>query len=227
MWLFLIGACTNSPQNSKDNTNNNCEKACCENSRTKHLLKETLNKPQVSAVDSLHCLHDSSMKMAYIPGCEYSMGASNPRMALKRELPQHRVKVNGFYMDIHEVTNAQFSAFVASTGYKTVAEQEIDWNILKKQLPEHTPKPNADVLQPGSMVFFQSDDIYNLIDISQWWQWTKGADWQHPKGPKSNIRGKENDPVVHICYHDALAYAKWCGKRLPTEAEWEWELEED
>ena len=220
--LFFIGACNDSLQNSKDSTGNNCEKACCENSRTKHLLKETLNKPQVSSDDSLYCIQDSTMKMAYIPGGEYSMGASNPRMALKRELPQHRVKVNGFYMDIHEVTNAQFSAFVAATGYKTVAEQEIDWNILKKQLPEHTPKPNADVLQPGSMVFFQSDDIYNLIDISQWWQWTKGADWQHPDGPESNILDKEKEPVVHICYHDALAYAKWCGKRLPTEAEWEW-----
>ena len=220
--LFLIGACNDSPKNSNDSTSNTCEKACCENSRTKHLLKETLDKPNVSAVDSLHCRQDSTMKMTYIPGGEYYMGASNPKMALKRELPQHQVSVNAFYMDIHEVTNKQFSAFVAATGYKTVAEQAIDWNILKKQLPANTPKPNADVLKPGSMVFIPSDDIYNLIDISQWWQWTKGADWQHPQGPESDIRGKENDPVVHICFHDALAYAKWCGKRLPTEAEWEW-----
>ena len=220
--LLLIGACNDSPKNSKESASNTCEKACCENSRTKHLLKETLNKPQVSSDDSLHCLQDSAMKMAYIPQGEFTMGASNPKMALKRELPQHQVRVNAFYMDIHEVTNAQFSAFVSATGYKTVAEQAIDWNILKKQLPANTPKPNADVLQPGSMVFIPSDDIYNLIDISQWWQWTKGADWQHPQGPESDIRGKENDPVVHICFHDALAYAKWCGKRLPTEAEWEW-----
>ena len=94
------------------------------------------------------------MRMAYIPEGIYDMGSSNPNMALKRELPQHRVKVNAFYMDIHEVTNAQFSAFVAATNYKTIAEREIDWEILQKQLPLNTAKPNSDFLQPGSMVFF-------------------------------------------------------------------------
>lgn len=221
--FFVFSACNEASQNLKDSTSNNCEKTCCENSRTKHLLKETLNEVQAVINDSLHCLQpDSVMKMAYIPEGQYAMGASNLKMALNRELPQHQVNVNAFFMDIHEVTNAQFSAFVAATGYKTVAEQDIDWDILKKQLPEHTPKPSSDVLQPGSMVFVPSNDIYNLIDISQWWQWTKGADWQHPEGPESSIRGKGKEPVVHICYHDALAYAKWCGKRLPTEAEWEW-----
>ena len=226
IFIFVLSACKNSytSEESENNNNENCQKSCCENSRTKRLLKEiqytnvdnTLN-------DSLHCQQpDSNMRMAYIPEGIYAMGASSPNMALKRELPQHQVKVNAFYMDIHEVTNAQFSAFVQATNYKTIAEREIDWDILKKQFPENTPKPNTDVLQAGSMVFFSSNDIYNLIDISQWWRWIKGANWQHPYGSESNIQGKAQEPVVHICYHDALAYAKWCGKRLPSEAEWEW-----
>ena len=75
------------------------------------------------------------------------------------------------------------------------------------------------MLQPGSMVFSLPKDIFNITDISQWWKWTIGADWMHPFGPESSIKGKEDEPVVHICYHDAAAYAKWCNKRLPTEAE--------
>ena len=225
--IFVLCACETSDKNSntsEETENMNCQKTCSENSRTKRLIKEIqYSATDIILNDSLHCLKpDSNMRMAYIPEGIYAMGSSNPNMALKRELPQHQVKVNAFYIDIHEVTNAQFSAFVAATNYKTIAEREIDWGILKKQLPEDTPKPNSDVLQPGSMVFVASNDIYNLIDISQWWRWTKGADWQHPYGPKSSIQGKAQEPVVHICYHDALAYAKWCGKRLPTEAEWEW-----
>ena len=225
--MFLLTSCKIRDKNSNTNEeikNNNCQKTCLENSRTKSLLKEIDHTNVVNKInDSLYCLTpDSNESMAYIPGGIYSMGSSNIDMALKRELPQHQDKVNAFYRDIHEVTNSQFSAFVRATNYKTVAERQIDWDIIKKQLPKNTPKPNSDLLQPGSMVFVSSKDIYNLSDISQWWRWIKGADWQHPYGPESNIKGKGQEPVVHICYHDALAYAKWCGKRLPTEAEWEW-----
>ena len=226
IFIFVLSACKNSntSEESENNDNENYQKTCCENSRTKHLLEEIQYTPSDNILnDSLHYLQaDSSMKMTYIPEGIYAMGSSTLIMALKRELPQHQVKVNAFYMDIHEVTNAQFSAFVTATNYKTIAEREIDWSILKKQFPENTPKPNSDILQPGSMVFVASKNIYNLIDISQWWRWTKGANWKHPYGPGSSIKGKAQEPVVHICYHDALAYAKWCGKRLPTEAEWEW-----
>ena len=225
IFIFVLSACknANTSEESENNDNENYQKTCCENSRTKHVLEEIQFTPSDNINDSLFYLKpDSSMRMAYIPEGIYDMGSSNPNMALKRELPQHRVKVNAFYMDIHEVTNAQFSAFVTATNYKTIAEREIDWEIIKKQLPLNTLKPDSDVLQPGSMVFFASKDIYNLIDISQWWRWTIGANWKHPNGPGSSIQGKARDPVIHICYHDALAYAKWCGKRLPTEAEWEW-----
>ena len=160
--------------------------------------------------------------MVWIKGGVFLMGASSSKMALKREFPQHKVKVQSFYMDVHEVTNAQFSKFVDATGYKTVAERPVNWEEIKKQLPPKTPKPSEDVLKPGSMVFAPNKKISNLIDFSQWWQWTKGANWRNPLGPSSTIDGKENYPVVHICYADAAAYAKWCGKRLPTESEWEW-----
>ena len=125
-------------------------------------------------------------------------------------------------MDIHEVTNAQFAAFVNSTGYKTISEKPIDWEKMKLQLPPNTPKPSDEILEAGSMVFKAPEDIYNLLDFSQWWKWVKGANWKHPNGPDSDIIGLENHPVVHIAYQDALGYAKWKGKRLPTEAEWEW-----
>ena len=221
-----MSACKNgnTSDKSENNDNENSQKSCCQNLRKKHVFEEIqlTNSDNILNDSLLNILPDSSMKMAYIPEGIYNMGSSNPNMSLKRELPQHRVKVNAFYMDIHEVTNAQFSAFVAATNYKTIAEREIDWEIIKKQLPLNTVKPDSDVLQPGSMVFFANKDIYNLIDISQWWRWTIGANWKHPYGPRSSIEGKAQDPVIHICYHDALAYAKWCGKRLPTEAEWEW-----
>ena len=143
-------------------------------------------------------------------------------MGSSRENPKHKVKVSSFYMDANEVTNAQFAKFVEETGYLTIAERPVDWEEMKKNLPPNTPKPPAANLQPGSLVFYAPERVYNLDDISQWWQWVNGADWKHPEGPGSSIEGKENYPVVQVCYYDALAYCKWAGKRLPTEAEWEW-----
>lgn len=161
-------------------------------------------------------------EMVLIPGGTFQMGASDSEWALPREFPQHPVRVDAFYMDVHEVTNAQFRAFVEATGYVTIAERPIDWEELKKQVPPGTPKPPEEALQPGSMVFVQPKQVQNLMDYSQWWKWVTGADWKHPLGPGSSIAGKDNHPVVHIAYYDALEYAKWAGKRLPTEAEWEW-----
>ena len=160
--------------------------------------------------------------MIMIPSGEFYMGAGDDKWALAREFPQHKVRVDSFYMDVHEVTNRQFAEFVNATGYKTVAELPVDWEVLKLQLPTNTPKPDDSFLEPGSMVFIKTNQIFNLIDYSQWWRWIQGANWKHPQGPGSSIHGMEDYPVVHICYHDALAYANWCGKRLPTEAEWEW-----
>jgi len=159
--------------------------------------------------------------MVWINGGTYLMGGDN-KQALDDEYPKHNVKVNGFYMDVTEVTNAQFNKFITATHYKTTAERKPDWELIRKQLPPNTPKPDEDLLVAASLVFKPTNSKVNLSDYSQWWVWTKGANWKHPHGPSSNINGKENFPVVHISFEDAKAYCKWAGKRLPTEAEWEW-----
>jgi formylglycine-generating enzyme len=165
---------------------------------------------------------DSALKkgMVWIPGGKFSMGAAD-KEGRRDEYPQHEVVVNGFWMDETEVTNAQFASFVKATGYQTTAEIKPDWEELKKQLPPGTPKPADSLLVPASLVFAASTSPIPLDDASQWWRWKTGANWRHPQGPQSDLKDKENYPAVHISWDDANAYAKWAGKRLPTEAEWE------
>jgi len=158
--------------------------------------------------------------MAWIPGGEFLMG-SNHQKSQANEKPTHKVKVSGFWMDTTHVTNDQFAQFIKETHYKTTAEQVPDWETIRVQLPPGTPKPPASVFVPGAMVFVGTKAKVNLNDYSQWWAYVPGANWQHPTGPLSNIEGKGDHPVVQVSYEDALAYAKWAGKRLPTEAEWE------
>lgn len=176
----------------------------------------------VSADTASFVRGESSLEgMVKIPAGEYMMGAADNE-GRPDEYPQHTVKVNGFWMDATEVTNAQFEKFVKATGYITTAEKKPDWEEIKKQLPDGTPKPDDSLLVASSLVFTATDHPIALNDVSQWWAWVKGADWKHPQGPSSTIKGKENYPVVHISWDDAQAYCKWSGKRLPTEAEWEW-----
>ena len=163
----------------------------------------------------------STEGMVLIPGGTFRMGADNEQ-ARPDEYPKHIVTVDSFWMDATEVTNAQFRAFVEATGYVTIAEQKPDWEELKKQLPPGTPRPPDEVLVASSLVFTQPLYEVALNDVRQWWSWVQGADWRHPEGPGSSIEGKDNYPVVHVSWDDAVAYAKWAGKRLPTEAEWEW-----
>lgn len=190
---------------------------------------KTENEPTPIAVTTASILREkpknlsAPVGMVWIPGGELKQGAvPQDKMAMQHEKPAIDVLVDGFFMDITEVTNAQFKKFVAETGYITTAERAIDWEELKKQVPEGTEKPHDSVLQPGALTFKKTKtSVPNLYDFSQWWHWTIGADWKHPNGPDSSIEGKDDYPVVQISFEDALAYCEWAGRRLPTEAEWE------
>lgn len=150
--------------------------------------------------------------MAWIPAGEFWMGSDEPEFTDAR--PWHRVRLRGFWIDKTTVTNAQFARFVAATHYVTVAE--------RKPRVEDFPDAPPENLVAGSVVFTPPAHPVPLDDQMQWWSYVKGADWRHPEGPASTIKGRENHPVVQIAYEDAEAYARWAGKRLPTEAEFEY-----
>ncbi|RIJ34498.1 formylglycine-generating enzyme family protein [Pontibacter oryzae] len=176
------------------------------------------SQPDSAATTAKEVSHEG---MVWIDGGTFSMGASDAE-GRPDEYPQHQVKVSGFWMDATEVTNAEFAAFVEATGYVTTAERAPDWEELKKQLPPGTPKPPDSVLVAASLVFTPPQQQVPLNNPGQWWNWKKHANWRQPQGPGSSIKGREEYPVVHVSWHDAVAYARWAGKRLPTEAEWEY-----
>jgi formylglycine-generating enzyme len=149
--------------------------------------------------------------MVWIPGGAFWMGCEN--CGMPDALPVHLVSVAGFWMDATPVTNADFDRFVRATKYVTVAERTPD--------PKDFPGVPAEKLVPGSVVFTPPTHPVALDDYSQWWSYVAGANWRHPEGPASNLKGREDHPAVQIAFEDALAYAKWSGKRLPTEAEFE------
>jgi sulfatase modifying factor 1 len=162
----------------------------------------------------------STAGMRWIPAGEFTMGTDDSH-GMVNERPAHRVRVDDFWIDDHPVTNDEFRRFVDATGFVTTAERTPDWEEIRKQLPPATPKPDASVLVPGSAVFVPPSGPVPLDDVSAWWQWTPGASWKHPEGPGSSIDDRSAHPVVHVSWDDAIAYARWTGKRLPTEAEWE------
>ena len=153
---------------------------------------------------------ETHLDMAWIPGGTFRMGSED---FYPEERPVHDVTVDGFWMDCYEVTNEQFAGFVKATGYQTLAERPLN--------PADFPGAPAENLVPGSMVFQKSSGPVDLRSYFNWWAWLPGTSWRHPLGPKSSLEGLGQHPVVHVAYEDAEAYARWAGKELPTEAEWE------
>lgn len=158
--------------------------------------------------------------MVWISAGDFEMGSDGMEGRFD-ERPAHCVFVDGFWIDVTEVTNAEFKKFVDATGYVTTAERKPDWDVIKKQLPPGTPKPADEDLVPGGLVFVSPEHRVDRRDFARWWRWVPGASWRQPQGPGSSITGKDHYPVVQISWDDATAFANWAGKRLPTEAEWE------
>ena len=174
------------------------------------------------SVSASGSVEDAPPGMVWIPGGEFSMGTNDPTKMLcggtgndpmPDARPIHRVAVDGFWMDATAVTNEQFQRFIEATSYVTVAE--------RKPKAEDFPGVPPEALVPGSIVFTPTQEAVPLDNYIAWWRYEPGADWRHPLGPKSDLKGAEKLPVVQVSYDDAQAYAKWAGKRLPTEAEWE------
>lgn len=170
-------------------------------------MTETLQTPRANtAIAAGADLED----MVYVPGGRFTMGSDDHYV---EEKPARQVEVDGFHIDRTMVTNRQFARFVVETGHVTLAEIAPRAEDYPGALPE--------MLQPGSLVFTPTPGPVPLDSHFAWWSWGFGADWRHPLGPDSSIDGLEDHPVVHIAYDDAVAYARWAGKELPTEAEWE------
>ncbi len=175
----------------------------------------------VATKDSLSKTEPDLSEMVLIKGGQFLMGGDTV-WGRPDEFPRHKVELSSFYIDEHEVTNKQFKAFVNATGYVTTAEKKPDWEEMKLQVPPGTPKPAEDQLVAASLVFTPPNHPVTLDNPLIWWQWVPGADWQHPEGPGSNLKGKDDYPVVQVSWDDAQSYSSWAGKRLPTEAEWEY-----
>lgn len=227
--VVILFACCFVGCHSGSKTSDKNSQAKADSIRKDSLLKSCTTalpaRPYLASADAAQnsqgAAESNMADMVLIPGGSFVMGGDT-LWGRSDEFPHHRVQLSSFYMDRHEVTNAQFRAFVEATHYITTAEKKPLWEEIRKQLPEGTPKPADSLLVASSLVFNPPKEAIPLDNAASWWAWVAGADWRHPEGPQSNLKGKENYPVVQVSWDDAKAYATWAGKRLPTEAEWEY-----
>ena len=173
-------------------------------------MASSLERSNAAAMGSGELPEPPHADAVWIPGGTFLMGSADH---YAEERPVHRVAVDGFWMDRYPVTNERFARFVADTGYVTEAEVPPD--------PANYPGALAHMLYAGSLVFFKPDGPVDRTDLRNWWRFERGADWRHPRGPDSSIDGLADHPVVHVGFRDAMAFARWEGAELPTEAEWE------
>lgn len=212
--LFLLCVCGISQNRSAGSLHANAQSISplqCDAGISRHSLHAAgvVAKAAIAQAEEPAVAGEDSHGMVWIPGGRFWMGTDH----MPDAQPVHQVEVNGFWMDQTDVTNEEFARFVKATAYVTVAERPLD--------PKEFRSLAAEDLAPGSVVFTAPSGPISLDDPLAWWKFVKGANWRHPEGPRSDLRGKEKYPVVHIAWADAEAYAKWAGKRLPTEAEWE------